>query len=63
MKLATYDGGVWKFADNRYKALIKEVANGRHPHMDAYGTYLGHIAFDVTEITQEEACRILEHLR
>lgn len=61
MKLVTCMGGVWKLSDAKYKALVQYIAaGGADVCVDDYGTYLGDIKMDVTDIDSSKvmSCRM-----
>lgn len=61
MKLVTCMGGVWKLTDAKYKALVQYIAaGGVDVCIDDYGTYLGTVQMDVTDIDGDKmsSCRM-----
>ncbi len=61
MKLVLCIGEVWKLTDGRYKALIMAISKNKPVEMKYYGTRLG-TPVDVSDMTQVEACQILDEL-
>ena len=53
--------GIWQLTDTKYRKLLTDLSQGKDVLIRQYGKYLGYPT-DVTNITQEEACRLLEEL-
>lgn len=61
MKLVTCMGGVWKLTDSKYKSLTQHIAaGGTEIDINDYGTYLGSVKMDVTDIDADKVaqCRM-----
>lgn len=62
MKLVTFMGGVWRLSGRKYQALLRTISNGQSFNLNEYGTYVGDIHKNVTDLGPWEAQEELNEL-